>query len=152
MLLLLSLSISEVLSLVKNDDFVSSLKTVSVNCRSLPLAAVVSVTKWILDYLFNIWPFTTVKICQKHLKFTKVSLKFYPVLTEPIQNCQSFLKSCLKTYSDELRKTYQTVFYTHAKNTAVLLCFAHQITQVWMSLKWRNFLKFGHSVGRRLLT
>ena len=34
-----------------------------------------SVTKW-LDYLLNIWPYTTIKFVQQHYKFAKVDLKF----------------------------------------------------------------------------
>ena len=35
------------------------------------------------------------KICKKHLKFTKVSLNFCQILNKPLQNDQSFLTSCL---------------------------------------------------------
>ena len=48
-----------------------------------------TVTRW-LDYLANIWPFTTMNIRPKHLQFNKVSSIFFQVLYESFQNVKSF--------------------------------------------------------------
>ena len=53
-----------------------------------------SVTWW-LDYLFNIWPFTTMRMCPKYIKITKVCSKVWHIQKEPFQNGQSCLASCL---------------------------------------------------------
>ena len=46
------------------------------------MLTVASVTIW-LDYLLNIWPFTTMKISPKALKFVKEGFKFGLTLNKP---------------------------------------------------------------------
>ena len=45
---------------------------------------------------FNIWPFTTMKVCLKvaSLKIDKVGSKFYLLTNKHIQKCQRILKIC----------------------------------------------------------
>ena len=47
-----------------------------------------SVTR-LLDYLFSIWPFTTMKICPKTKQFAKVCSKFCQIFSKQRKNCQS---------------------------------------------------------------
>ena len=52
-----------------------------------------SVTRW-LDYLYNIWPFRSMKFAQYHQHFTKVGTIFNQNLNEPSKNCQRLLIFC----------------------------------------------------------
>ena len=47
-----------------------------------------SVTRW-LDYCFNIWTDTTMKICTMAYKICPVGSKFCQILYKPAKNCQS---------------------------------------------------------------
>ena len=55
--------------------------------------APISVTRW-LNFVFSIWPFTTMKTFKKQIKFTKVSSKFCKIPTEPFQHGQILVTSC----------------------------------------------------------
>ena len=50
-----------------------------------PFQASNSVTRW-LDYIFNAWPFTPMKICPTKRKITKMGSKFCQILNEPSKN------------------------------------------------------------------
>ena len=50
-----------------------------------PFQASNSVTRW-LDYIFNAWPFTPMKICPTARKITKLGSKFCQILNEPSKN------------------------------------------------------------------
>ena len=53
-----------------------------------------SVTRW-LDYFFNFWPFTTMKVCHFDEMFVEVGrLQFCQILNKPSKDCQKVLKFC----------------------------------------------------------
>ena len=43
-------------------------------------------------YVFNIWPFTTIKSCPIAQKCAKVDSKFYQVQNKPLKNVQRHVK------------------------------------------------------------
>ena len=51
--------------------------------------AVINVTRC-LEYLFNIWPFTTTKIGRKNIKFTKISSILCQILNEHFEKWPKF--------------------------------------------------------------
>ena len=44
------------------------------------------------DYLFNFWPFTTMKICPIVQKIAKVGLKYFQTPNKPLETCPRLLK------------------------------------------------------------
>ena len=79
-----------------------------------------SVTWW-LDYLFNIWPFTTMRMCPKYLKFTKVCTKLCQIQNEPFQNGQSCSTTCL---SGEISPNLITLLNTKVIGKTNFCCWA----------------------------
>ena len=62
--------------------------------RVLYFFVVFSVTRW-LDYFFNFWPFTTMKVCHFDEMFVEVGrLQFCQILNKPSKDCQKVLKFC----------------------------------------------------------
>ena len=49
-----------------------------------------SVTSW-LDYLLNVWPLATMKICPTASQIAKVGSEFNQILNIPLRNGQRFL-------------------------------------------------------------
>ena len=55
----------------------------------------ISVTRW-LDYFFNFWLFTTMKVCHFDKMFAKVDLQIFQILNKPSKDCQRVLKILAK--------------------------------------------------------
>ena len=77
----------------RKEDFSVESKFLSQTFLSVLSSKLVmgSVTRW-LDYFFNIWPFTTMKVCYFGKMFAKVGLKFCQLRNKPSKDCQRVSK------------------------------------------------------------
>ena len=100
---------------------------------------VISVTRW-LDYLFKIWPFTTMKICPITSKTArKVDSKFCPIVLDSLKNCLR-LKNCK---SGEISPIVVTLWLIYLEYSAYH--WRDREKKIWQNehfQKWKNFLQF----------